>query len=281
MNGDRVDNARDDDDNDDDDDDDMDLALEMMDGSWSMLLTLVGDEDNDDDDDGGEDHRGGGALQSSWALDQLPRVLRCIGDLYSYRNMHGTALDYYIRSMQYRERAWGIWEEERNGNNCPKKDDDNGDTGDDVAANSTTSSFDASLDGLRRKRHLVEAYALVAEELLASPEGEDVVARRPYDDVGDDDDDDDGGTEGAAAMGVTRQGEITVVLARAVDRLDYARGHYEMARTGLEDVLCRYAKLATMATDSMDLGNEKEDIGYLVVTVVGVGMTIDEQDQRR
>ena len=35
-----------------------------------------------------------------------------------------------------------------------------------------------------------------------------------------------------------------VVLAKAEDRLDYARGHYDMAREGLEDVLCRYAGLA-------------------------------------
>jgi hypothetical protein len=138
------------------------------------------------------------------------------------------------------------------------------------------------LEGLRLRRHLVEAYALVAEELLACPDGEDVVARLPDDD--DDDDDDDGGGEGngldsaaaaAAAEGARMPREV--VLAKAEDRLDYARGHYDMAREGLEDVLCRYAGLA--AAGVVDLGSEKEDIGYLVMTVVGVGNSIDGMDR--
>ena len=66
-------------------------------------------------------------------------------------------------------------------------------------------------------------------------------------------------------------------LAKAEDRLDYARGHYDMAREGLEDVLCRYAGLA--AAGVVDLGSEKEDIGYLVMTVVGVGNSIDGMDR--
>lgn len=140
------------------------------------------------------------------------------------------------------------------------------------------------MEGLRRRRHLVEAYALVAEELLACPDGEDVVARRPDNDDGDGDDDDiDGGGEGggldsaaaaAAAEGARMPREV--VLAKAEDRLDYARGHYDMAREGLEDVLCRYAGLAAAG---VDLGSEKEDIGYLVMTVVGVGNTIGGIDR--
>ena len=235
-------------------------------------------------------------------MDQLPRVLRCIGDLHSYRGMHGNAVDFYVRSMQYRERAWERWEEGRrrgttstttttttttNGQEEMKVDDDD-DGGDATTNPTTTESFASLLDGLRRKRHLVEAYALVAEELLASPEGEDVIARRPDDDVDDDYDDDEGGIErdstvavAMAATGATRGRETTVILAKAEDRLDYARGHYEMAREGLEDLLCQYARMATTANHNTDLYNEKEDIGYLVMTVVSVGMTIDEHDRRR
>jgi hypothetical protein len=44
----------------------------------------------------------------------------------------------------------------------------------------------------------------------------------------------------------------------------------------LEDVLCRYARLAAAG---VDLGSEKEDIGYLVMTVVGVGNSIDGMDR--
>ena len=101
----------------------------------------------------------------------------------------------------------------------------------------------------------IEAYALVAEALLTCPDGEDAVACHPVDDSDD--------------------GSRAVVLVMAKDRLDFARGHYELAREGLEDVLCRYAR---MAAAKMDLGNEKQDIGYLVMTMVGVGNMISEQD---
>ena len=77
----------------------------------------------------------------------------------------------------------------------------------------------------------------------------------------------------ASAAGNTLSNEPKkgTVLVKAKDRLDYAQSHYELAREGLEEILCRYGK---MAAANIDVGNEKEDIGYLVMSVVDVGRTI-------
>jgi hypothetical protein len=271
----------------------------MMDASWSILLshaeTSATTTTNDAvrPDGGGEEER----VRRSWAAGQLPRVLRCIGDLRSHRMEHGVAVDAYVRSMRYREESWDRWkeeekeeeeEEEERRRRGVRRQRSRGDGGKEDDGDSSDAAA-SSLEGLRRRRHLVEAYALVAEELLACPDGEDVVARRPDNDDGDGDgdgdgDDIDGGGEGggldsAAAAAAAAEGARMpreVVLAKAEDRLDYARGHYDMAREGLEDVLCRYAGLAAAG---VDLGSEKEDIGYLVMTVVGVGNTIGGIDR--
>ena len=95
----------------------------------------------------------------------------------------------------------------------------------DYAKEETTES--PTLDGLHCRRLLIEAYALVAEALLTCPDGEDVVACHPVDDSDD--------------------GICAVVLAKAKDRLNFARGHYKLAREGLEDVLCWYARMAAAA----------------------------------
>ena len=58
--------------------------------------------------------------------------------------------------------------------------------------------------------------------------------------------------------------------------MEFAQSHYESAREGLEEILMRYGKMA--ASSNVDVGNEKEDIGYLVMTVVDVGQTIQGQN---
>jgi hypothetical protein len=136
----------------------------------------------------------------------------------------------------------------------------------------TTSS---SIDELRCKRLLVELYALISETLLYCPPGQDIIAHHPK-----------------------MSGENkTILLSKSNNRLDIAQSYYEMARLGLEDVLYLYGKImaksttttATISTTTtatvdqqqeqqqmMDnmLKNEKEDIGYLVMTIVGIGNAI-------
>ena len=233
------DNGNDDDD-DDDNDDDLDLAFEMMDISWSIFLSLLVDDEQDN-------NVKSKLVIQTWVNDQLPRVLRGIGDLYSYRGEYANAVDVYIRAMHYREEAW------------------------DQLEKTTTSS----IDELRCKRLLVELYALISETLLYCPPGQDIIAHHPK------------------LSGENK----TILLSKSNNRLDIAQSYYEMARLGLEDVLCLYGKImakstlttATVSTTTaatvdqqqeqqqmMDnmLKNEKEDIGYLVMTIVGIGNAI-------
>jgi tetratricopeptide (TPR) repeat protein len=265
----KEDNGNDDDDDyddngDDNDDDDLDLAFEMMDTSWSIFLSLLVDDDggssvtisdnnNTTKVDEQDNNVKGKLVIQTWVNDQLPRVLRGIGDLYSYRGEYANAVDVYIRAMHYREEAWDQLEK-------------------------TTSS---SIDELRCKRLLVELYALISETLLYCPPGQDIIAHHPK-----------------------MSGENkTILLSKSNNRLDIAQSYYEMARLGLEDVLCLYGKIMAKSTattttilttktsistatmnqqqdqrhhimmDNM-LKNEKEDIGYLVMTIVGIGNTI-------
>jgi septum formation topological specificity factor MinE len=117
-------------------------------------------------------------------------------------------------------------------------------------------------------------YALISEALLLCPEDEDVVCHHS------DEDENDGNpalkAKGMHGENVSAQRTKGTVLVKAKDRVEYAQSYYDMARVGLEEVLCRYGK---MAASKVDVGNEKEDIGYLVMSVVGVGNSLSEQQQ--
>ncbi|KAL7433256.1 hypothetical protein ACHAXH_005598 [Discostella pseudostelligera] len=191
-----------------------------------------------------------------WAEEQLPRVLRCIGDWYFFREEFADAVDMYLRSMQYREEAWDRSKQSHSRNG----------TGEDNES--------LTLEDLQCQRLLVEMYALISEALLLCPEDEDVVCHHS------DEDENDGNpalkAKGMHGENVSAQRTKGTVLVKAKDRVEYAQSYYDMARVGLEEVLCRYGK---MAASKVDVGNEKEDIGYLVMSVVGVGNSLSEQQQ--
>ena len=238
---------------DDNDDDDMELALEMMDTSWSILLSHTTNNESSkinnqliQNDTSRE--------QQQWAKEQIPRVLRCIGDWYFFREAFADAVDMYLRAMQYREEAWERLKQFHGRN----------DAGEDNES--------LTVNELQCQRLLVETYALIAEALLLCPNDEDVVCHHS------DEDEDDGASalEAKSATVGNSSAQITkgTVLVKAKDRVEYAQSYYDMARVGLEEVICRYGK---MAASNIDLGNEKEDIGYLVMSVVGVGNSLSEQ----
>lgn len=234
------------------DDDDMDLALDMMVTSWSILLSHTTNETPKSNNQRIQDDTS--RKNQQWAEEQLPRVLRCIGDWYFFRDEFADAVDMYLRSMQYREEAWDRLNQghSRNG------------TGEDNES--------LTLEDLQCQRLLVEMYALIAEALLLCPKDEDVVCHHS-------DEDENDGSPALKAKGMNRENTTAktkkgTVLVKAKDRVQYAQSYYDMARVGLEEVLCRYGK---MAASKVDVGNEKEDIGYLVMSVVGVGNSLSEQ----
>lgn len=121
-----------------------------------------------------------------------------------------------------------------------------------------------SVDDLKGQRLLVETYALVAEALLACKEGEDVVC------VNDEENEEDDKKSGKNTEGK--------VLVAAKDRIDFAKSHYDTAREKLQDIVYQMGK---MAAAKIDLGDEKKDIGYLVMMLVGIGNTLEPLKTKR
>ncbi|EJK51417.1 hypothetical protein THAOC_29411 [Thalassiosira oceanica] len=111
--------------------------------------------------------------------------------------------------------------------------------------------------------------------MLSCPRGEDIAV------LGDDDDDDDdddveeeygeGKTDKAASKQTRR------LICRAGDRLDFAAGHYESARLGMEELIARYGRMKGGAGAVDGLDDEGKDIGYAVMLVVGAGNRLEEE----
>ena len=232
--------------------------------------------------------------QQQYATNQLPRILVCIGDVYSFRQKHGNAVDAYCRALPYRERE----------------------------LNRTKKRTHASgVEGLRCRRRHIENNVLIAEAFLACGRGEDVVCYYNDDesdnDEGESDEEDEASAaatpsaEAAAAAGTakatgTTTAQTSTVLVPAKERLNYARSYYENAREGLDDLLFRVGRLSAEAANAAGaaaandnnaaanddennkndnkqtaelLEKEKKDVSYLVLMVVGVGNALAEEEE--
>ncbi|EJK53973.1 hypothetical protein THAOC_26487, partial [Thalassiosira oceanica] len=126
-----------------------------------------------------------------------------------------------------------------------------------------------AVEHLEAQRRLVELDAAVCEAMLSCPRGEDIAV---LDD--DDDEEEDGeGTTDKAASKQTRR-----LICRAGDRLDFAAGHYESARLGMEGLIARYGRMKGRGAGAVDgLDDEGKDIGYAVMLVVGAGNRLEEE----
>lgn len=159
-----------------------------------------------------------------WVNDQLPRVLLGIGDCLSALQRHADAADAYSRAHERRQKQLD----------------------DVILAKKDT------IEHLQCQRRVCEATVLIAEELLACPEGHDVVTT-----------------------------ETQCVVVQANERIEYARGYYDKARDSLQDTVYLMGKLAA---HKVDLGTEKEDVCFLATMIMGVGETLaalDEEQQQQ
>eukprot|EP00581_Thalassiosira_minuscula_P007520 CAMPEP_0183710982 /NCGR_PEP_ID=MMETSP0737-20130205/6586_1 /TAXON_ID=385413 /ORGANISM="Thalassiosira miniscula, Strain CCMP1093" /LENGTH=413 /DNA_ID=CAMNT_0025939373 /DNA_START=12 /DNA_END=1253 /DNA_ORIENTATION=- len=234
--------------NDDDDNDDVKLALDMMETSIAIFISHTTKSD------------GNGAETENdveWASGQLPRILVCIGDLHSFREHYGNAVDAYCRALRYREEAW----------DGRKKAKCNGSSSSDEKVELMT------VEDLTCQRQLIETCVLIAEALLACPEGEDVVC-----DLDDNNDDEEErakvSSSGAAAAAAQPKKSNVKVLVPSKERKNFIQSYYEMAREGLEELLYRMGK---MKGANIDIGDEKRDIGYCVMMVVGIGNAMEAE----
>uniref|UniRef100_A0A7S2P408 Uncharacterized protein n=1 Tax=Leptocylindrus danicus TaxID=163516 RepID=A0A7S2P408_9STRA len=115
---------------------------------------------------------------------------------------------------------------------------------------------------LRQHRLLCEANVLVAETLLRCNPDEDVVVQHNEND-----------------------NEDKTLLVSATERIDFARGYYDKARSDLQDAVFLMGKIASDAvgasarTCSIGFGKEKEDICFLATILMGVGNTLADLDE--
>lgn len=200
--------------NDDDDGegetDDLDLALEMMENAFSIL-----DEYHESHSSKANGQNGYG----EWELEQRPRVLLGIGDCLSALGRHADAADAYSRVLELQQTA--------------------------LATHKGTGKEDTTL--LKAHRRVCEATVLIAEEILACPEGEDI-----------------------------RTSETGSLIVKADERIEYARGYYDKARDALQETVFFLGKLASK---NLDLGTEKEDVCFLATMVMGVGEALAQIDE--
>ena len=155
---------------------------------------------------------------SPWMLEQFPRFLLGIGDVLTDLQRLADAADVYSRALQHRESAiQGISKDE------------------------------LTLEHLKKRRLVVEANVLVAEALLACPDGEDVVT--------------------------TETGDV---LVSAAERVEYARGYYNKARDELQETVYLMGRIAA---SGQDLGAEKEDVCFISTLLMGIGTTLAEYDE--
>jgi len=214
------------------DEEDVLLALELMENAWTIMNDYLQTKTPS------VTHASKPAdplcytITPQWVQDQIPRILLGIGDALSYLKRFADAIDSYTLAAQQLEE---VIEQEIQNN---KKSTDG-----DVAKNS--SSY--SLDILSKKRKLAETFILIAEQLLTSPPGINLVTT-----------------------------ESKVLLVSHSEKVPYAQNYYEKAKDELQNVVYIMGKLAS---EGHDLETEKEDICFLATMVMGVGMTLEEEKE--
>lgn len=167
-----------------------------------------------------QDLKDKGITASPWVLNQIPRFLLGIGDVLTDLKRVADAADVYSRALEHRECSLqGISKDE------------------------------LTLDHLKKRRLVVEANVLVAEALLACPDGEDVVTSETGD-----------------------------VLVGAGERVEYARGYYNKARDELQETVFLMGRIAA---SGQDLGTEKEDVCFISTLLMGIGTTLAEYDEQK
>ena len=121
----------------------------------------------------------------AWMIQEIPRVLMGIGDCLSAIERHPDAADAYSRAYGEYQEILGSFSPET-----------------------------VTLEHFKAHRKVCEATILIAEELLACPEGKDVI---------------------------TSETESLIVVDS--ERIEYARGYYDQARESLQETLFFMANL--------------------------------------
>ena len=137
---------------DDDEGHDLNLALEMMENSFSILEEYKDAASRQQQQSSSSSSVAAAAATNyqGWVGEQLPRVLLGIGDTLSALEKHADAADAYSRALDVRQEMLQTFSHEK-----------------DAAV--------ISLEHLQAQRKVCEATVLICEELLACPSDQDVI----------------------------------------------------------------------------------------------------------
>mmetsp|Transcript_12075 Transcript_12075/g.28619 ORF Transcript_12075/g.28619 Transcript_12075/m.28619 type:complete len:358 (+) Transcript_12075:105-1178(+) len=127
------------------DSEDLELSLEMIENSFSILEEYK-------DSTGKGDNK-----YAKWVERQLPRILVGIGDNLSKLNRHGDAADAYSRALELRKACF-----------------------EEIAGREGSNRNEITIEHLKAHRMVCEAYILIAEELLMCPNNEDILTTETH-----------------------------------------------------------------------------------------------------
>ena len=285
--GDGDDDSGDEDDDDDDENgslDDIQLALEMMETSWS-ILDAYQQHDRSEHHPNNNNNNHNRKNYDAWVMEQIPRVLTGIGDALSVLDRHADAADAYLRALDHRQTVLNQYSQTMN--------DRIDNTNNGFATVTTTTATAATLSSgpnihmnhtdlpiqiqlLKHRRQVVEVTVLVVEELLS--------CRYMDQDV--------------------RTTESQIVLVPKGKVVEYARGYYNRARDELQETVVLLGQIAaripshtantnrtasttaaaattTSRAVEKSLQEEKENICYVATMIMGAGTTLAEIDDER
>ena len=262
-----------------DDADDIELALEMMETSWSILdayheemqqRRTVHNREASNGIPTSTGHRN--KNYDHWVLEQIPRVLTGMGDALAMLQRHADAVDAYLRALDHRQTALDDYLRTIQNRN------DIGNGGVRTTAVATTATTSSTTDStndvpsliqlLKYRRQVVEVTVLVVEELLACGNDHDVITT-----------------------------ESQIVLVSKGNVIEYARGYYDRARSELQETVLLLGQIVAMvpnkstkdhhsstskgviSTMEKSIQEEKENICYVATMIMGAGTTLAEIDE--
>jgi tetratricopeptide (TPR) repeat protein len=233
--------------------DDIELALEMMETSWSILDAYMQNKVSIATESIATKNK---KNYDDWVTEQIPRVLTGIGDTFAALQRHADAVDAYLRALEHRQSIFD--------NSISNQSTST--TSSSIAA-TELSSTDKNDDNdiitqvqlLKYRRQVVEVTILLVEELLACGNDQDVQTT-----------------------------ESNVILVQKGKVIDYARGYYDRARDELQETVLLLGQIVGMIPKSASTAmtpfqksvqEEKENICFVATMVMGAGTTLAELDE--
>jgi tetratricopeptide (TPR) repeat protein len=244
--------------------DDIELALEMMETSWSILDAYEQNKMSTTTDSSSTKRK---RNYDDWVTEQIPRVLTGIGDTFAALQRHADAVDAYLRALEHRQTILDHCISNRLASITTTSNTANSISAINSASlNDTNEDITSQVQLLKYRRQVVEVTILLVEELLACGNDHDIQT-----------------TESKAI--IVSKGNV----------IDYARGYYDRARDELQETVLLLGQVVaiipiavspttttTTTTTAIQktVQEEKENICFVATMVMGAGTALAEIDDQ-